>query len=407
MSQGDIHSRKDKIKNTLKSIEESQEISDHNKALIEDFKNYLEAQDLSIDRISRYMYTWKMFSEYIEWKIDEASKDDLIDLVGDINKDKIKDKELSEHTKMEYKKALKKMYSDFLDKNRDAVDGEHLTDFFNTSVPDKKVDPDRLPQPKHLKSMIKQADKIRDKAFMVTLWSSGGRIGEVLGLKWKDVKFKDTLTSVTFRKTKTGGSRTVPLRAGVVYLQELQSSDERSDDPEAYIFRSRYDNQMSYNAAYSIIDRARKEADVPERVKTNPHAWRKARATYMASQGANQAQLCEYFGWVQGSQHAAKYIRLAESDVEDAVLSMYDMNEEEEEQEKDLIPVNCPECSKLNRFESENCKRCGEVLTTSKLYEQAKIKEATDDLVYELAVQEGPFDEEDIKKKAKELVEDK
>ncbi|MFB6100493.1 MAG: tyrosine-type recombinase/integrase, partial [Candidatus Nanohalobium sp.] len=236
-------------------IEESSRIQDYNKEVIKEFKRFLDAQDLSIDRISRYLYTWKRFTEHISWKIDEASKDNMIDLVADINKDRIRDRELSDHTKMEYKKALKKMYGDFLESKREDIDGESLTDFFSTTVPRKRTDPDRLPRPEHIKSMIKQADKIRDKAFMITLWSSGGRIGEVLGLQWKDVKFKDSLTSVKFRKTKTGGSRTVPLRAGVVYLQELQTSDEKSNDPDAYIFRSRYGDQMSYNAAYSIIDR--------------------------------------------------------------------------------------------------------------------------------------------------------
>ncbi|MFB6100492.1 MAG: hypothetical protein ABEK16_04425 [Candidatus Nanohalobium sp.] len=97
---------------------------------------------------------------------------------------------------------------------------------------------------------------------------------------------------------------------------------------------------------------------------------------------------------------------MAESDVEDAVLSMYDMKEDEEDQEEDLIPVECHECRELNRFEAEYCKSCGEVLTSSQLFEEEKIQEATDELVFELAVEEGPYEEEDIKEKAAELVRD-
>ncbi|MFB6158746.1 MAG: hypothetical protein ABEJ95_03740 [Candidatus Nanohalobium sp.] len=97
----------------------------------------------------------------------------MTDLVAGINKDRIRDRELSDRTKMEYKKALKKMCGDFLESKREYIDGERLTDFFSTTV------------------------------------------------FWK---------------------RT---------------------DPDAYIFRSSYENQMSYNAAYSIIGRAVEDVEEP------------------------------------------------------------------------------------------------------------------------------------------------
>lgn len=93
----------------MQEIQDSENISEYNKDILIELKNYLEAQDLSQDRISRYMYTWKMFAEYNNWKIDHKDKEKLVDLVDDINKDNIKEKELSQYTKMEYKKAITKM----------------------------------------------------------------------------------------------------------------------------------------------------------------------------------------------------------------------------------------------------------------------------------------------------------
>lgn len=66
------------------------------------------------------------------------------------------------------------------------------------------------------------------------------------------------------------------------------------------------------------------------------HAFRKGRATYLVAQGMNQAQLCKFGGWLQGSKHVSKYIRLAEADVENGLKQTYDMETKESDSERDL-----------------------------------------------------------------------
>lgn len=414
MTNGDIHNRKNKINNTIKSLKTDVDASDHNRELVIDFKDYLQAQDLSIDRISRYLYTWKQLLPHINWKLDEPEKDDLITLIGKINQDQVKEG-ISDHTKMEYKKAVRKFYTDFLESKKSGLDGEELCDFFTLTVNTKDPDPETLPTPRTVEKLIDHAKNIRDKAFLMTLWSSGGRIGEILGLQWRDITFKnqkgEELAKIKFRDTKTGDDRSVPLRAGYLYLKQLQDCDLRGDEPDAFIFRSTTnDTQLSHNAATSIINRARERAekqgkDIPNRLKTNPHAFRKGRATYLAAQGMNQAQLCRYFGWVQGSKHVAKYVRLSKADVEKGIKKIYGIKNTDQEEEQDLEPVHCHNCQELNRFEADHCKKCGETLESSELFTEVQVEQHAEKFQEELIKSNTEYDPETINEKAKEFVE--
>jgi integrase len=407
MKEGDIHNRKGRIAQTLSRIKESKEISTYNKDIILEFKNFLESQDLSDDRISRYLYTWELFGEYIDWRIDHNDKSLLIDLVGDINKDNIKDRELSKYTKMEYKKAIRKMYSHFLDNTREDIDGEELTDFFTLTVKKSTPDPDKLPKPSTVKKLVNNARTLRDQAFIMTLWSSAGRIGEVLGLKWKDVDFGSDIVTVTFRDTKTGDDRKVPLHVGHVYLREHMENDPKSSEREEYIFRgSQKDEQLSHNGAYNIIKRAREQAgSIPEKIKTNPHAFRKGRATFLAADGMNQPTLCEFGGWVQGSDRLATYVGLAEADVEKGIRELVGIDRGDEGMdEEDLEPVQCHECGQWNKWNSEVCDACSEALTTGDMFREVQIEEKTDKFMEEIISSETEFEPDIINEKAKEFV---
>jgi integrase len=409
MKEGDIHNRKGHIKRTIAKIKESEDISPHNTDVILNFKDFLESQDLSDDRISRYLYTWKMFGEYVDWNIDHNDKSLIIDLIGDINKDNIREKQLSEYTKMEYKKALRKMYSDYLDSMREDIDGDNMTDFFSMTVQKTTPDPDKLPGPDTVRELVAHAGNIRNQAFIMTLWSSAGRIGEVLGLKWKDLDFGSDLVTVTFRETKTGDNRKVPLHVGHVYLKRHKETEPRGGEREAFVFRGRRtDEQLSHNGGYNIIKRARERSgNVPDKIDTNPHAFRKGRATFLAAQGMNQPTLCEFGGWVQGSDRLATYIGLAEADVEDGVRELVGIESSyKQKSEQDLEPVQCHDCKTWNKWDSESCSSCGEALTTSDLFQKVQIEEKTNQFMGEIISSETKFEPEEINEKAKEFVQE-
>jgi hypothetical protein len=50
---------------------------------------------------------------------------------------------------------------------------------------------------------------------------------------------------------------------------------------------------------------------------SNPHHYRHSRASYLATE-MTEAQLCEWFGWVQESDVSAKYVHLSGRDIDNA-----------------------------------------------------------------------------------------
>jgi integrase len=419
MPNGDPHHMENRLETATSKIHNSEEISNKDKELLQQFQEHLNTQDLSTSRITRHLQCLKILAEYSEEPLLIDNRKQVNRLVAGINKNKIKDKELSDSTKAEYRKSLIKYVTDFLesmkfdiDKLDEEMNGDELMKNITSTVPSKRPDPDRLPTPNTVRKLVKNTSNTRDKAFIMSLWSTGGRIGELLGLKWKDLKFKqrngERIAQVKFRDTKTNDSRKVPLRAGVVTLEKWKDESFESSNPESYIFHN-FDNgnQLTYNSAYKIIKRSRKKSEIEENIKTNPHSFRKARATFLASQGMNQANLCDYMGWVQGSDQAAVYIGLAESDKENSIMELAGLEVPEDQQQRDLLPVRCHVCGELNSFERENCKSCSEILTTSEMFEQVKIEEATDELVYNVAMNEGGFSEDELREKAEELVKEK
>lgn len=415
MTQGDPHNLEKRLEKTVRDLD-SEEISSNNQQLLKKFYDYLVSQELSNSRVTRHLQCMKVIAEYTDEDLETISKSKMVELVGAINQNQIKERELADSTKAEYRKSLIKFYSDFIDAMKEEIenvpegfDGKELTDFFTSTCKTTLPDPDTLPEPDTVRELVRNAPKTRDKTLLMLLWSTGGRISEILGLKWKDVRFQSRkdkeLVTVVFRETKTGENRKVPIRTGFVYLKDLKKEDPKSKDQDSWLFRSEQTGkQLGYRSAYKAIKRARKKADVQEHIKTNPHAFRKARATFLASQGMNQATLCEYMGWVQGSNQASVYIALAESDKENTVMELAGMKKRGDREEKDLLPVKCHECGELNRFETENCRECGQTLTTASMFREVQIEEKTEKFMEDIIRSETEFKPEEVNEKAKEFV---
>ena len=410
MTDGDPHHREQRLKNTIESIENSDQISEHNTEVALDFKKYLESQGLSLDRISRYFYSLKFVLRHIDWKIDEPTKDDLIELVGDINQDKLWDGERAEATKAEYKKLVRKLYKDYLDAKREDFDGEGLTDFFTVTVKKNFVDPEELPRPRDVAELVQNCYRTRDKAFIMTIWSTSARISAVLGLRWKDVRFDSDIATIKFRDTKTGDDRKVPVASAYPYLKELKEKDSEGDNPEAYVFRpldSKPDNQLNYKSARGIVERARKRSSIPDHIRTNFHAFRKGKITDLARRGWGEAQISRMSGHIVGSEEIRVYCRLASEDITSAVKRTAGLQQEENEEEdrNPLRPLKCHDCGFLNKWECENCSRCGEVLTTSELFKEIKTQEQEEEIRKELVDRQTDWDNEKVSQKAKKIVE--
>lgn len=108
----------------------------------------------------------------------------------------------------------------------------------------------------------------------------------------------------------------------------------------------RFINKMLRNAA--------KKAGIKKPV--NPHHFRHSRATYTA-QFLTEAQMKEYFGWVQNSSMAVRYVHLSGKQVDNAILKMYGLKKEETQTDV-LKREPCPRCQNLNDVNHNYCEKC-------------------------------------------------
>ncbi|MFB6192732.1 MAG: tyrosine-type recombinase/integrase [Candidatus Nanohaloarchaea archaeon] len=426
MTQGDIHNRDRVFERLENQIKTSSSISDRDKKILLEggsdfpsFVSYMQNEDLSQSRINRYLRTWKRILEKVSWQIEEIDGKKMTDYVGQLNTDQITKKNgepFSSSTKREIKKGIRKMYTDYIERNKQHLDlsegfkAEEIISFTLT-IDRKFTDPDRLPTPNTVKQLVENADRPRDKAYIMLLWSSGGRHAEVLGLKWKDVRFSNSIGKVVFRDTKTGGDHSVPMAEAYPFMYQHRENDLRGQDPEAFVFRSlQSDEQLSGNGAAEIINRIRSKdsVDIPERIKTNPHAYRKGRTSYWARQGKNEAWICKHMNWAPGSEVVRHYCRLAQENVEAGVAQHLGLEHEEqgEDESQVLTPSECHGCGTVNSFQADVCQNCGTALQTSELYNEVKIQEMKEEIKSEMIEQETGKSRDEIREIAEEVVED-
>jgi hypothetical protein len=87
-----------------------------------------------------------------------------------------------------------------------------------------------------------------------------------------------------------------------------------------------------------------------------------------------EAELCEWFGWVQGSDVPAKYVHLSGRDIDNKYDAMHDLVDEDEEEDEASV-VECPRCDELNEPDAAFCMRCGFALDVDAAEEVERVEE--------------------------------
>ncbi len=260
------------------------------------------------------MYTLKRIASWLGKDFDAADEEDLKKVVAMINT-----LSFTEWTKYDYKRALKKFFR--------WLGREELVSWIKCTGPRNRKLPEEILTEEDIRKMIDAAKTPRDRALVAVLYESGCRVGEFLSMKRNNVRF-DRYGAVVVVHGKTG-CRRIRLVSSVPYLAEWVNTHPFRDDPEAWLWISTATfRRIPYNSLRIILRNIAKRAGV--RKKVNPHAFRHARATHLAN-FLTEAQMKEYFGWVQDSDMASVYVHLSGRDVDRAILKIYGMEMEEEE----------------------------------------------------------------------------
>ena len=219
-----------------------------------------------------------------------------------------------------------------------------------------------------IKALANAAENPRDRAILMVLYESGFRSGEFLALNVNDAHFDSQGVRLVLPMDATDlktGRREVTLIDSEPALSSSLEFHSRGADPKAPLWES-FDNhisraeprgRLSYTALTVILKGLAKEAGVTK--KTNPHAFRHARASHMAMAGYNEAELRVYFGWSANSRMPARYVHYGEEALREKMLRLAGREPETTVQPNPLEPVDCPRCKERNDAVARFCRRCG------------------------------------------------
>ncbi|RLI79176.1 integrase [Archaeoglobales archaeon] len=361
----------------LEKVLGSERISIKNKDLFLRFRRHLIAEGHSDAHIDKLLSALRILLENVDFDLEEAEKEDIEEIVAWINQ-----REVSEETKRQYKIMIKLLYKwlnngEYPDKVR----------WIKTTAKQRNNTlPKDILTEKDVKKLIEAAENPRDKAFIALLWETGARIGELYDLRVGD--FQDHRHGLQIVITGKTGARRLPLIESVPYIRAWLNMHPGNTNREAPAWinlgTKNRGEKVGYRALYKMLKETAEKAGI--RKPINPHHFRHSRATYLANR-FTEAQLCEWFGWVQGSDIAARYVHLSGRDIDDAYAMLHGIKEAEEVKLSKLTPVKCPRCFESNAPDANFCYRCGQALN---LDAAMKVEEAESKLMETFAsLQDG------------------
>lgn len=136
----------------------------------------------------------------------------------------------------------------------------------------------------------------RDRAMFETLYSSGVRVSELVGMNWFDLDPEERLVRVS---GKGGRDRVVPvgrksLAAVAAYREALWREKGVPLDEDGPLFLNRLGGRLTARSVGRILERRFRECGIP--VPVSPHGLRHSFATHMLDAGADLRALQEMLG---------------------------------------------------------------------------------------------------------------
>lgn len=360
------------VKSTERSFLNSDEISEKNKKEVKKLADECWAQGLTEVRIRKYFTTFKtLLTKFTpdDFNLLKAEEKELKKIVAEIEKS-----DYSPHTKHDFRVALKKYYK--VMNNGEQPD---KTGFFSTQM--KSKDKGKLPEDllsrEEIQKFISVCTNNRDKALISVLYESGTRIGELLSLNRNNVNFDENGVIIqVYGKT---GSRRIRLIESERYLRNwLEDHPGKEGKDPLWVKLEQYEGdyeKLRYGAVRRMLKKKAEKAGI-DKDKVFPHNFRHSRATELAND-LTEAQMCEYFGWVQGSNQPAIYVHLSGRDIDKEILKIHGIETDDQEEKK---PKRCHVCGTINPPSQNFCRNCMRPLSREAAEKADKAKEGMESL---------------------------
>ena len=306
---------------------------------------------LSQRRLHKYRVKLRKLRRLLGRPFSEATREDLRELLR-----RIEEQPVSEATKMDDRTFVKKFFGWL--RGRDFVRDIKVGRWSNRIIPEDVLDP------VDVNTMVEACTRIRDRAIVLTLYESGARPQEFLGLKVGSVEFDEYGAVLHLPCGKTGMRRVRVMAAAPLLARYLEQHPFR-EDPDAPLFcalRRNLGAPLALEGLRKIIRRAAKTAGIKKRVY--PYLFRHSRLTGLAEAGVSEPMLKEWAGWTKGSPMPSVYIHFSGRETRRVVAELLGVPEEPEEPTVGVLPLKtCPACGRRVEPDRLYCPYCDNPLS--------------------------------------------
>lgn len=180
----DIHKYEKIVKKELEKIKSDRNISKEDRESLQKYYKELLAKGISFGRIMKYLQTIRKLCYLLGKPFIKVTKEDFVELVGKIERNP----NWTDWTKHDFKVILRRYYKWLKGlSEEDPFPPEVRWIKINVRNANNKLPEDILTF-EEVQKIAQVAYTKRDKAFIIALFESGARIGEILHLKIKDLE---------------------------------------------------------------------------------------------------------------------------------------------------------------------------------------------------------------------------
>lgn len=136
-----------------------------------------------------------------------------------------------------------------------------------------------------------RADVVRDRAVLETLYSTGIRVSELIGIDQGDINRHDRLIRIRGKGRK---ERIVPIGRRALEAIDAWCATKRTVVQETAVFTNRTGNRLTPRTIQRIVGNYRKKLGLSQ--KASPHTLRHSYATHLLESGADLRSIQELLG---------------------------------------------------------------------------------------------------------------
>jgi integrase/recombinase XerD len=265
---------------------------------------------------------------------------------------------------------------------------------------DSRILPEDLLTKDEILEILRVAQHPMHKALVVFGYDLGGRPEEWLTIRIKDITF-DQYGAIVRVRGKNGSRRKRLILATPSLIQWLQVHPLR-DEPEASVWicleGASAGQPLGYDRARKLIQDLAQKAGV--KIRVNLYNFRHSTITTMAGE-LTEAELCEVFGWVQGSRMPRIYVHMSGRDVDKKLLKIHGVIKDDQVEKRVMERRVCGRCGTENPPEGRFCTLCAAPLDARTALELDKKRQSIDEVMNTL-IQDSEV-QQLLKKKLLEL----